>query len=169
MNDDLTTWNVSVGRISGSWDRANLKVQPFSTTPGRFEAGARLCAVKDGKRHLLTVKTAQFKAHHWILDVGFTQPPEVEALKGAELFIHASMRPPLPEGEFYIDELLGLRVVTESGEELGEIEEILETPAHDVYVTPLAMIPGVAEFIVKTDFVEKVLVVRDVPGLKTED
>ena len=57
---------------------------------------------------------------------------------------------------------------TEAGKDLGEIEEILETPAHDVYVTPHAMIPGHAEFIVKTDFENKVLVVRDVPGLKIE-
>ena len=169
MNDDLTTWNVIVGRITGHWDRANLKVQPFSTTPGRFDAGALLCAVKDDKRRLLTVKSSQYKANHWIIDAGLTQTPDAESLKGAELFIHSSMRPPLPEGEFYLDELIGLRVVTESGEELGEIEEILETPSNDIYVTPLAMIPGVAEFIVKTDFENKLLVVRDVPGLKNEE
>jgi len=169
MTDDLSTWTVLVGRVAGHWDRASLKVQPFSTTPGRFAAGAKLCAVKEGKRQLLAVQDSRFKAKHWILEVGFTQTPQAEALKGAELYIHPTMRPTLPPDEFYIDELLGLRVVTESGEDLGEIEEILETPAHDVYVTPHAMIPGVGEFIVKTDFENKVLMVRDVPGLKTEE
>lgn len=166
---DLTTWNVLVGRVRSHWDRADLKVQPFSTTPGRFEVGAKLCVVAaDGKRQLLTVRTASFRAHNWFLDVGLTQTAQAEALKGAELFVHQSMRPDLPEGEFYIDELLGLRVVSESGEELGEIEEILETPSNDVYVTPVAMIPGVPEFIMKTDFENKVLTVRDVPGLRTD-
>ncbi|MDQ3812579.1 MAG: hypothetical protein M3347_01355, partial [Armatimonadota bacterium] len=62
-----------------------------------------------------------------------------------------------------------LRVRTESGEDLGEIEEILEGPAHDVYATAHAMIPGHADFIVSTDFENKLLIVRDVPGLKIAD
>jgi len=167
--NDLTTWNVLVGRVAGHWNRADIRVQPFSTTKGRFEKGAKLCAVVEGKRHLLTVRESQLKANHWVMDVGFTQTPQAEAFKGAELYIHASMRPQLPEDEFYIDELLGLRVVTEEGEDWGEIEEILETPAHDVYVTAVAMIPGVSEFVVKTDFENKVLTVRNVPGLRTDE
>ncbi len=94
---------------------------------------------------------------------------QAEALKGAELFIHADNARALPEGEFYPDELLGWRVVTENGEELGEIEEVLETPAHDVFETNLAMIPDVPEFIVKKDAEAKIITVRDMPGLKFED
>jgi 16S rRNA processing protein RimM len=167
MSDDLTTWNVVVGRVSGRWDKASLKVQPFSETPGRFAAGARLCAVSGNQRQLLNVKSARQSGHSWILDCGLSTQAAAEALHGAQLFIHPSMRPALPPGEFYLDELLGLRVRTEAGEDLGEIEEVLETPAHDIYVTPLAMIPGHADFVVETDFENKVLVVRDIPGLKT--
>lgn len=166
---DLETWTVLVGRVSGHWDKANLKVKPYSTTPGRFAAGARLCAVAGNKRQLLEVRSSRASGHSWILDCGLQTTEQATALHGAELYIHPSMRPPLPEGEFYIDDLMGLRVQTEAGEDLGEIEEVLETPAHDVYVTPLAMIPGVAEFVVTTDWEKKILVVRDVPGLRIED
>ncbi|HVF09821.1 MAG TPA: ribosome maturation factor RimM [Abditibacteriaceae bacterium] len=169
MSDDLTTWNVLVGRVSGRWDKASLKVQPFSTTPGRFEAGARLCAARGDQRQLLNVRSARRSGHAWLVDCGLSTPEAAEAFKGARLFVHPSMRPPLPPGEFYLDELLGLRVRTEAGEDWGEIEEVLETPAHDIYVTPLAMIPGHAAFVVETDFENKVLVVRDMPGLKTAD
>jgi 16S rRNA processing protein RimM len=169
LDTDLDGWNVLVGRVSGTWDRASLKVQPFSTTPGRFDTGAKLCAASGAQRRLLTVQSSRKTGHSWILDCGLSTPAEAEALRGAELFIHPSMRPPLPEGEFYLDELLGMRVQTEAGEDLGEIEEVLETPAHDVYVTPLAMIPGHAEFVVKTDFDNKVLIVRDVSGLRTDN
>jgi len=41
---------------------------------------------------------------------------------------------PLPEGQHYKHELLGLKVVDENGNPLGELVEILETGANDVYV-----------------------------------
>jgi len=41
---------------------------------------------------------------------------------------------PLPEGDFYLFELVGLQVFTVAGEYLGVIEEILETGANDVLV-----------------------------------
>lgn len=166
--DDLAEWNVLVGRVSERWDRAALKVKPFSNAPGRFDAGARLCAVTPGGRCLLTVRESRRSGHSWILDCGLAGTAAAEVLRGAELFIHPSMRPPLPPDEFYLDQLLGLRVRTEAGEDLGEIEEVLETPAHNVYVTSFAMIPGVPEFIVQTDFDNNLLVVRDVPGLRTD-
>ncbi len=164
--DDLTTWDVLVGRISGTWDRANLKVQPFSQSPERFKQGARFCIEVDGKRHLLEVISSRASGHSFILDCGLKTSEEARDLRGAQLFIHPSMRPALPEGQFYVDELLGLRVETEDGQSWGEIEEVLETPAHDVYVTPQAMIPSHEEFIVRRDFANGVVVVRDVPGLR---
>jgi len=167
--EDLEKWNIVVGRVSGRWDRASLKVQEIHASPGRFAAGAKLCAANPAGRRLLTIQASRRSGHSWILDCGLTTTEDAEALRGAQLLIHPAMRPPLPEGEFYLDDLIGLRVRTEAGEDLGEIEEILETPAHNVYVTPCAMIPGHADFIVVTDFENKLLVVRDVPGLKTTD
>lgn len=41
---------------------------------------------------------------------------------------------PLPEGQYYKHELLGLKVVDENDSPLGELVEILETGANDVYV-----------------------------------
>jgi 16S rRNA processing protein RimM len=40
----------------------------------------------------------------------------------------------LPEGEYFHFQLLGMKVVTESGEFLGEIGEVIETGSNDVYV-----------------------------------
>ena len=158
-----------MGRVRGHWNKADVKIQPFSTASGRFDAGAKLCVEVGGKRQLLTITSSKASGNHWICDVGFTQTPQAEALKGAQLFIHPTMREVLPEGEFYPDELLGWRVVTESGEELGELEGVLETPAHDVFETNLAMIPDVPDFIVKKDAEAKTITVRDMPGLKFED
>lgn len=169
LSTDLSTWDVLVGRVRGHWNKADLKIQPFSTAPGRFDAGQQLCVVVENRRQLLTIKSSRFSGNHWICDVGFMQTVQAEALKGAELFIHPEMRVPLPEGEFYPDEMLGWRVVTETGEELGELEEVIETPAHDVLATAEALIPDVPDFIVKKDAEAKLITVRDMPGLKFEE
>jgi len=57
-----------------------------------------------------------------------------EAVRGARLIVHTQDLPALPPGEYYAYQLLGLRVVRESGEELGRISEVLRTGSNDVYV-----------------------------------
>jgi len=156
----LETWDVLVGRVTGHWDRASLCIISFSDTPGRFGADALLCAAKDGKRRALKVLSSRRQGKHLILDCGLATE-EAIALKNAELFVHVSMRPPLPEGEFYADQILGMKVQTENGRDLGEVEEILETPAHDIYCTSQVMIPAVPEYILKRDFENNVITVPD--------
>jgi 16S rRNA processing protein RimM len=166
----MRDWDVLVGHVAARWDRASLKIAPHDASPDRFQAGSKLCIEeKNGARREIEVLASQRQGKHWICDCGLSTPEEAERLIGAKLWIHRAMRPQLPPGEFYLDEVLGLRVVTESGEEWGEIEEVLETPAHNIYVTPHAMIPAHPEFIVTTDWSARVLTVRDIAELKMID
>lgn len=162
--ENAEEWVVGVGRVSGTWDRALLKVQSFSENPDRFAVGVQLRA-GSGKK-LLEILSSRKSGHSYILDVGLQTTAEAQPFIGNELYVHPSMRPPLPEGEFYVDAVIGLRIVTESGEDLGVIEEVLETPVHDIYATPLAMVPSVPDFVVSRDFENKIIVVRDIPGLR---
>jgi 16S rRNA processing protein RimM len=165
--ENAEEWNVLVGRVSGTWDRAYLKITPYSTNPDRFAAGNELRAGADKK--LLRITRSKKMGHSLILDCELKTTPEAQAFVGLDLFIHPAMRPPLPNGGFYPDELLGLRLQTEDGDDWGEIEEVLETPAHDVYVSRRAMIPSVDEFIIKRDFENRVVIVRAMPGLLTDE
>ena len=170
----LEEWDVLVGRITGHWDKSLLKVKSFSPDATRFRDGVYFCAAKTDEtgretRRLLTVRAARFSGNQWVLECGLKSTAEAESLRGAELFIHPSMRPDLEEGQFYVDELLGFRIETESGEDFGEIEEIIETAAHDVYVTSCAMVPAHPDFLVKTDNEARVITVRDLPGLRTDE
>lgn len=165
--DDLQSWDVFVGKVIGRWDHASLKIAPHEASPDRFKAGSKLCLEDEkGRRRLVEVVASRTQGKAWICDCGILALEEAESLIGATIWIHRRMRPKLPEGEFYLDEVLGLSVVTESGEDWGEVEEILETPAHNVYVTAQAMIPARNEFILATDWDNRILTVRDVPELK---
>jgi 16S rRNA processing protein RimM len=57
-----------------------------------------------------------------------------EAYRGQLVQIRGTAAAPLPPGRYYHHQLLGLAVVTDTGEALGELVEILETGANDVYV-----------------------------------
>ena len=89
-----------------------------------------------------------------------------EALNGCSVLIKENERAPLPEGEYYVDQLLGLDVVADTGRSFGKLADVLTSPAHDVYVTDLgAMIPVAGDYIIDIDLEAGKIVVRDVPGL----
>jgi 16S rRNA processing protein RimM len=69
-----------------------------------------------------------------VLKLGGVDTPEAAAgLVGHEVAIPRAKAPPLPEGMYYHSDILGLQV-WEGDRSLGSVREILETPAHDVYV-----------------------------------
>ena len=167
MIADFNDWDVLVGRVKGRWDHAKLRIQPFSETEGRFSAGATLCVAPiEGPRRLLKVRESVRKNGLWICDCGLLTKEEAEALVKGEVFIDVSMRAKLGPNEFYPDEIIGMHLVTEGGDDLGEIEEIMETPANDIYVTAQAMVPDVPEWIVRIDGEKRAVIVRDDPGLR---
>ena len=55
-------------------------------------------------------------------------------LRNKNLFVSADDRPPLPDGEFYAHELIGMQVITDEDQSLGVLTEIIETGAHNVFV-----------------------------------
>ena len=65
---------------------------------------------------------------------GFLTCEDAARLRNQPVYVKASELPKLPEGEYYHHELIGLNVVTEDGQILGKLAEILETGANEVYV-----------------------------------
>jgi len=72
--------------------------------------------------------------------------------------------PELPEDEFYIHQLIGLRVVTQTREELGNVTEIIETGANDVIVAVRDMvetlIPFIEDVIIEVNLEMKEIIVK---------
>ena len=60
----------------------------------------------------------------------------------------------LPEGRYFLQDLLGMRVVSDAGETLGELADVLDLPQGSVYVVRGAreiLIPDVTEFLLNID------------------
>lgn len=93
------------------------------------------------------------------------QIEDLEKLTNALVFVRTDSLPPLPDGEYYHHQLLGLEVITETGQKVGVLKEILETGANDVYVIINSngkeeLIPAIKQNLVKIDIKNKIMVVR---------
>ena len=74
----------------------------------------------------------------------------------------------LPKGSFFLADILGARVVTEDGAELGALADTLDLPGQRVYVVRGErehLIPAVPEFILHTDADAGVITVRLIEGM----
>ena len=74
----------------------------------------------------------------------------------------------LPQGSFFIADIIGAKVVTEDGTELGTLADVMEMPAQNIYLVKgerEIMIPAVDEFILKTDVKNGVITVRLIEGM----
>jgi 16S rRNA processing protein RimM len=87
------------------------------------------------------------------------------------MYVSAADRPPLPEGEYYHHQLIGLRVMDDTGQFLGLISGILETGgANDVYVVTSQenrelLLPDIEDVVLSIDLKAGEMRVHLLPGL----
>ena len=101
---------------------------------------------------------------------GVTTREQAEDLRGQEVAILESQAAPLAEGEYFIHQLYGLEVVTEQGQPIGKVREVLETGANEVLVVSRpgkrdALIPMIHDVVQDLDIAGGRAVVRLIAGL----
>jgi 16S rRNA processing protein RimM len=115
--------------------RGEVKVACYADSWGPFRAVSQVwVGPPEGPFHAVRLEGAEERDRAVVLRLaGVTTPEEAARLVGYEVTIPRADAPPPPEGVFYHFDILGLEVV-EGDRSLGTVCEILETPAHDVYV-----------------------------------
>lgn len=132
--------------------------------PERLVRGKVVYAGEERAR--LTIRSLRSKDRQVLIafeEVG--DPESAVPFRNQYLFVRSDEIPPLPEGEYYHHELLGLNAFTPAGERLGTLVEILETGANDVYViredttqTEL-LVPAVKEFVLEIRLAERIIII----------
>lgn len=115
----------------------------------------------------LTIEANRWKNDLLLLKFeGINDRTEVSGLTNDLVFISTEQLPPLEDDGYYLHELIGLKVYEQEGRLLGEMKEILETGANDVYVVlneagEETLVPATEETILEVDFdQEKMIVTR---------
>jgi 16S rRNA processing protein RimM len=162
---------VSIGKIERPFGvHGAVKVRSLSDRPGRFE---RLHAVRvagqGGQTIDRIVTRVRCAGASYIVEFeGVTTPEEAVTMRGALLQVPQEL--PAQEGDaWYECDLIGMTVADEAGNELGCLEAIFDTPAHQVFVVRQAgreaLIPAVKEFVKAVDVAQGRIIVRTIEGL----
>ncbi|MEO7838823.1 MAG: ribosome maturation factor RimM, partial [Anaerolineales bacterium] len=101
---------------------------------------------------------------------GIETPENAGLFRNQWVYIQAKDASPLPEGQLYRHELIGFRVVDETDNVLGELTEILETGANDVYVVKdqagkELLLPAIPSVILDLDAERRLMRVHLLDGL----
>lgn len=171
----MTDSSLSVGKIVNTHGiRGELKVLLSTDFPEvRFAPKARLMLVHPERNEQVEVTVGASRPYKQMYIVkfdGFDNINEVEKYKGYELKVSKSDTVELPENEYYFHEIIGCRVVTDEGEELGVIEEILRPGANDVWVVKLPnrkqlLLPVIDDVVLDVDVEAKLVKVHLMEGL----
>lgn len=165
---------VPVGRVVKPHGvRGAVKIFPYGETLGQLSAGDKLISVaSDGaaEREITLLGLGGQKRSYIGTFEEIRDLEQAREMAGKELLIPEDRLPALPEGEYYHFQLIGLRVETRAGEELGSIRSILETGSNDVYVVEKEgkeiLIPAIEDVIVEVDLEAKKVIVDLPEGLE---
>ena len=152
--------------------RGEVKVYPTTDEPERF-LDLEYVLLDTGKElRRLDIKNVRFFKNLVILKFdGIDNINDVEKYRQCKLFVDREHAVALEEDEYFMTDLIGLRVEKEDGTELGTLTEIIPTGANDVYVVTGQekkewLFPAIKECIMKIDIPTGRMVVRMMKGME---
>lgn len=167
QNNNLLT----IGQITNTHGlKGDITIYPYIDDPDKFKNQSFYIEGLEGK-----FEFSGLQIHKNLLLAkikGYNTIEEVIPLKGKNLYIDKTVFQNLEKDEFFIVDLVGLRVYLENGEPTGEIKEVLSYAANDIYVIQKGekeyMIPAVKEFIKEINVKDGFVVIAPIKGMMPE-
>jgi 16S rRNA processing protein RimM len=137
--------------------------------PERFRTGRRLFVGEERKP--MTLASARSHAKGMLIKFkGIETPEDTAQFRNQWVYVKTSEVPVLPAGQIYQHELFGFKVVDENDQSLGELVEIIETGANDVYVVKdeagrEILLPAIPSVILDLDPARRLMRVHVLEGL----
>ena len=163
---------LRVGVISSTHGvRGEVKVYPTTDDVNRFKKLKTVILDTGREQMTLSIESVKFFKNMVILKFdGVDTMNEVEGWRQKDLLITRDQAVPLQEDEFFITDLIGLTVVTDEGDTLGTLTDVMETGANDVYCvkTPEGkelLLPAIHDCILDVDLDKEEMLVHVLPGL----
>lgn len=146
--------------------KGEIKIYSYTDRNERFEELDEIWLDND----IYAIEKVRFQNKVVILKLeGINDRNQAEKMRNKKVYIEAEDLPELPEGTYYVRDLIGITVVTEDGE-LGKITDVIQNSAQDLYeVKPeegkKIYIPVVKEFVTEVDMENRIVKVTLPEGL----
>ncbi len=149
--------------------RGEVRMTVLTDFPELISPGQIIYA---GERHqVYTVREVRW--HGGDMLVSLKELPDrtaVEIFRNIMVYMKSEDMPELPEGEFFVHQLVGMEVITDQEESLGILKEILITGANDVYLVESKegkelLLPATEEVVLDINQEKKQILVHIIPGL----
>lgn len=153
--------------------RGEMRAAVYTQLPERFTWLEHIFLARnpaDPSPQRLTVHSVRFHQGSVLLRLGdYSARDDLEVLRGMWLLVPADEAIPLDEDEVFHHDLKGLSVLTDEGEALGTLTEVLETGANEVFIIQgqrgEILLPNIAEVVLRVDLEAGTMVVHILPGL----
>ena len=158
---------VTIGKILAPWgNQGKLKVETTTDFPQRFIPSSIVYI----KQQPMAIDSTEWHRGIAIIKLNMVNSiNDAEKLKGQLLEIHHTQLHPLPKGQYYHFQLIGLKVWTTQGRLVGNITDILTTPSNDNYIVRSAngeiLIPAIEDVIKSIDLNAGCLIIEPIEGL----
>jgi 16S rRNA processing protein RimM len=165
---------IAVGRILGTHGiKGQLRLHSYSGNLASLQTAKDVYLRSPaGVHQKVLLKRAAYHSGKILLTLdGFNSIEQVQGLTGFELYLHRDQLPAPDTDEYYWQDLLGMSVITNKGQTLGTIKDILETGANDVYLVHDAengreyLIPAISQVVISVSVASKTMVVAPLEGL----
>lgn len=163
---------LQVGVIASTHGiRGEVKVFPTTDDVKRFQNCKQLLLDTGKERIELEVEGVKYFKQFVILKFqGIDSINDVECHKGKSLLVARENAVKLRKGEYFIADLIGLVVCNEAGENIGVLEDVLQTGANDVYHIRLSdgrelLLPAIRECVLEVDVENRWMKIHIMEGL----
>ena len=163
---------LQVGAVTSTHGLAGeVKVFPTTDDPKRFKK-LKQVLLETGKDMLpLEVEHVKFFKNMVILKFkGYDRIEDIMGFKGKNLYVTRENAVRLKKDEYFIADLIGMKVYTEDEAYLGELTEVITTGANDVYTVHMengkdVLIPAIGQCILNVDVEHETMQVHLLEGL----
>lgn len=151
--------------------RGEVKVFPTTDDVNRFKKLKDVMLDTGKERLTMEIESVKFFKQYVILKFrGYDSINDIEKYKRAKLLVTRDKAVKLKKDEYFIADLIGLKVVTEDGESFGTLKDVLATGANDVYVVERpdaseVLLPAIKECILNVDMEQGCISVHIMDGL----
>ena len=159
---------ISIGKIASPVGlRGHVKLYPYTDRIDHYNAAEVFI---EGRKRCIEI--VRYVKRTPVLKIdGVSDRQQAERLSGAEIAVLESELSDLPEGAYYLKDLIGCSVIDESNDDLGIISDVIQNSAQDIYEIAgidgkSFLIPAVTEFILEIEIDRKIVRVRVPAGLR---